>query len=103
MTRPIIPVLALLVLLVSGPAGAAGAAEAPAAPEPPLPEKAACCVCEMRGAGHGEEKVAAWREREGERYFFCSEPCRSKFLAEQRDSAVESASGAADKVPEANH
>ena len=36
-------------------------------------------------------------------HFFCSEPCRRKFLAAQRDAAGESVSRAADNVPDASH
>jgi thiol-disulfide isomerase/thioredoxin len=46
-----------------------------------LPEEAVCRVCEIRGAGHGAEKVAASREHEGVRYFFCSKDCAALFDA----------------------
>ena len=36
-------------------------------------------------------------------HFFCSEPCRRKFLAAQRKPAGESVSPAADNVPDATH
>jgi len=36
-----------------------------------------------------------------EEHFFCSEACHSKFLAAQRDPAVEHSSGPADKLPDA--
>lgn len=44
-----------------------------------VPEKAVCRACEVRGAGHGEEKVAAWREYEDVVYCFCSEACAEAF------------------------
>lgn len=45
----------------------------------PPPEEAICRVCEIRGAAHGMEKVAASREYDGESYHFCSEKCAGAF------------------------
>lgn len=44
-----------------------------------VPEKAVCRACEIRGAEHGEEKVAASREHEGVVYHFCSAACAEAF------------------------
>ena len=46
-----------------------------------VPEKAVCRTCEIRGASHGAEDVAAWREYEDTRYFFCSQDCAKAFDA----------------------
>ena len=58
---------------------AAGLARA--ADEGNVPEKAVCRACEVRGAGHGEEKVAAHREFEGKTYYFCAKECAEQFDA----------------------
>lgn len=42
-------------------------------------EKAVCRTCEIRGAGHGEEDVAASRIYEDATYHFCSKPCAEAF------------------------
>jgi thiol-disulfide isomerase/thioredoxin len=68
MMRAIVMAVALLVLT----AGVGSAA---------APEKAVCRACEVRGAGHGEEKVAASREFEGRDYHFCSKDCAEAFDA----------------------
>ncbi len=44
-----------------------------------IPAKAVCATCGVRGATHGEEDVAAWREYEGKRYYFCSTDCAAAF------------------------
>ncbi|HMB70527.1 MAG TPA: redoxin domain-containing protein [bacterium] len=61
--------LALLLIAAAGPARAEA------------PEKAVCRVCEMRGAMHGAEKVAASRTYEGKDYHFCSDKCAEAFDA----------------------
>ena len=66
----------LLLLLGLSPAFA----DAPA-PAPTIPAKATCRACELRGAGHGEEDVAAWRQYDGEIYTFCSAACGEAFDA----------------------
>lgn len=43
------------------------------------PDKAICTVCTRRGATHGAESVAAWRQFEDADYAFCSEPCAEAF------------------------
>ena len=67
--------LAAAAVLVLGSALAAAAG----ASDREVPEKAPCTACEARGAQHGVEKVVAWREHEGETYYFCSEPCGEAF------------------------
>jgi len=54
------------------------------APEsgPAHPSKATCRVCAVRGNEHGMENVFAWREYEGQTYYFCSEACRDAFDAD---------------------
>jgi len=49
---------------------------------PAHPTKAACRVCAVRGSEHGPEDVFAWREYEGQTYYFCSEACRDAFDAD---------------------
>jgi len=44
-------------------------------------EKAVCRTCEIRGASHGTEDVAAWRLHEDTRYYFCSTDCAKAFDA----------------------
>ncbi len=44
-----------------------------------VPEKAVCRTCEVRGSVHGVEDVAAWRDHDGARYFFCAEDCAKAF------------------------
>jgi thiol-disulfide isomerase/thioredoxin len=44
-----------------------------------LPETAVCRVCEVRGSQHGAEAVAAWRDHDGDRYYFCSTGCGEAF------------------------
>lgn len=44
-----------------------------------IPKKAECTTCAVRGATHGEEDVAAWREYEDARYYFCSTDCAEAF------------------------
>jgi thiol-disulfide isomerase/thioredoxin len=61
--------LSLGLLLATGSGSAAGEA----------PERAVCRVCEVRGAGHGAEKVVATRPFEGRDYPFCSEKCAEAF------------------------
>jgi peroxiredoxin len=46
------------------------------------PSKAVCRVCLVRGKEHGLEDVVAWREYEGQTYFFCSDACRDAFDAD---------------------
>ncbi|GJM44575.1 MAG: hypothetical protein DHS20C21_14170 [Gemmatimonadota bacterium] len=58
-----------------------GAAPVLADPANSIPEQAVCRACELRGAGHGLEDVATWREQDGEMYYFCSEPCGEAFDA----------------------
>ncbi len=44
-----------------------------------VPSEAICTVCARRGAVHGPEAVAAWRQHEGVLYTFCSVPCGEAF------------------------
>ncbi len=45
------------------------------------PDEAVCRTCEIRGGGHGLEKVAAHREYEGTFYYFCDPGCADAFDA----------------------
>ena len=49
---------------------------------PAHPSKAICRVCAVRGSEHGPEDVIAWREHQGQAYYFCSEACRDAFDAD---------------------
>ena len=46
---------------------------------PVRPAAAVCAVCARRGAAHGPEKVAAWREFGAADYAFCSTACAAAF------------------------
>lgn len=45
------------------------------------PDEAVCRACEIRGAGHGKEHVAAHRMHKGTAYYFCSTSCAEAFDA----------------------
>lgn len=66
------PVLMLVLCLLATPTRAE---ETP----PEIPEKGLCTVCSRRGSEHGVEKVADWRQYEGNLYLFCSEGCGEAF------------------------
>lgn len=46
------------------------------------PEKAACSVCNAKGAPHGPEKIAGYSEYKGETYYFCTKTCKEEFDAD---------------------
>lgn len=70
--------IAVVLAMLAAGAGYAGDA----------PKKAVCRACEVRGAGHGEEKVVASRTYEGRDYHFCAQACAEAFDGFPRAYAV---------------